>query len=35
MSEKKHKATINANYLVKRHLKLDGDGDVSWDCIEK
>jgi hypothetical protein len=35
MSEKKHKATINTNYLVKRHLKLDGDGDVPWGCIEK
>ncbi|MBL4796516.1 MAG: hypothetical protein JKY50_03785 [Oleispira sp.] len=35
MSEKKHKATVNTNYLVSRHLKLEGDGDVPWGCIEK
>ena len=35
MSGKKHRATVNTNYLVRRHLKLDGDGDVPWDCIEK
>jgi hypothetical protein len=35
MSKKEHKASVDENFLVKRHLKLEGDGDIPWDQIEQ
>jgi hypothetical protein len=34
MSKKVHKASVDKTFLVKRHLKLEGEGDVPWDQIE-
>ena len=35
MNNKDHKASVDKIYLVKRHLKLDGEGDIPWDQIEQ
>jgi len=34
MSNKEHKMSVDTNYLVKRHLKLEGEGDIPWEKIE-
>ncbi|MCG8611813.1 MAG: cation transporter, partial [Pseudomonadales bacterium] len=33
--KKTHKASVSETFLVKRHLKLEGEGDIPWDQIEK
>lgn len=35
MSGNEHKASVDKTYLVKRHLKLEGEGDIPWQQIEK
>lgn len=35
MSKKQHKAGVDEAFLVKRHLKLEGEGDVPWEQIEQ
>lgn len=35
MSKKIHKPSVNEVYLVKRNLKLEGEGDIPWDQIEQ
>jgi hypothetical protein len=34
MSKKVHKASVNKVFLVKRHLKLEGEADLPWDQIQ-
>jgi uncharacterized protein YchJ len=35
MSKKEHKNSVDSAFLVKRHLKLEGEGDVPWEKIEQ
>ena len=35
MSNKEHKSSVDTNCLVKRHLKLEGEGDIPWEQIEQ
>ena len=35
MAKKEHKSSVDEQYLVERHLKLEGEGDIPWDQIEK
>jgi len=35
MSKKQHKDGVDEAFLVTRHLKLEGEGDIPWDQIEQ
>ena len=35
MSNEEHKSSVDTNFLVKRHLKLEGEGDIPWEQIEQ